>query len=187
MTVPIPDSAHSSATKKASPSGVQEALVAPSDISRVPHSHSTSRKTLTKLWLGLAHPNTISSPHIHWCNNLYLVLSFPQCSWPNDTLGYPIFQTDARLSPPLELLHLWSTHLIGPDALLLITIIKIIQNNLNPGSGWMGIPATKHMPTYTLFQSTPPSLNHQIIYQIMPLFHSKNYLDFMRYFNTFLQ
>lgn len=142
---------------------------------RVPHSHSTSCKALTKLWLGLAHPNTTSSTHAHRCNSL--TRSSLSTVWlVRGPTGHPVFQTDARLSPPLELLHLRSTHekSFDPASCPLADnywseLFKVVWILVQDG---LGIPPTKHMPTYTLLQSTPSNLSHQIVYQIMPLFHS---------------
>lgn len=47
--------------KKANPLGIQKALTVPSDILRVPHSHSIFFKTLIQLWIELSHLSTIPS------------------------------------------------------------------------------------------------------------------------------
>lgn len=111
--------------KKANPLGIQKALTVPSDILRVPHSHSIFFKTLIQLWIELSHLSTIPSTQ-NWSNSLYPELSFPQLRWPKDQLGHPIFQTATSMAFLHWICFVSKAHLqnlfLQSDALLLTTI-----------------------------------------------------------------
>lgn len=108
---------------------------------------------------------TSPSPHIHWSDRYQTVF------------------------PTLELFHLWSTHVksFSParwpladnwSSKLFKVLWILVQDRLEP-------PPTTHMPAFSIC----PSKSSQPPYYISECasIHSNNYLNPMKYFNTYLQ
>lgn len=151
--------------KKASPLGVQETLVAPSDILRVPHSHRTSGKLSLNSGLDLL----IQTPyHLLIHTN---VTTFTWCSLFHNAVGLRTHWSIRYFRQMPGYLPHWNCSisearmknlLIKPDALLLITIHQNYSNSLNPSAGWTGNTCQQthaHIHTSSIHPSKSQSPN----------------------------